>query len=130
MRRHRLALPLALALAAVSPAASAASLTPPNLVTASSLNNPDLLVCSASVTFAFGLGRVFQRVGDLRAELDELKLGEAEEGRARSSLREAFARFEARIEVKLEHLDARVSELTLALAGRHTRPDAEGEGGR
>lgn len=85
------------------------------------------LVCSASVTFAFGLGRVFQRVGDLRAEVDELKLAEAEEGRARSSLREAFARFEARIEAKLEHLDARVAELTRALAGRHRQAmDAEG----
>lgn len=83
-----------------------------------------LLVCSASVTFAFGLGRVFQRVGDLRADVDELKLGEAKEGRARSSLREAFARFEARMEAKLEHLDGRVAELTRAL-----RPaSAEGEG--
>ena len=86
------------------------------------------LVCSASVTFAFALGRVFQRVGDLRADVDDLKQGEAEEGRARSSLREAFARFEARIETKLEHLDARVVELTQALAGRHLRSD--GEGGR
>ena len=79
------------------------------------------LVCSASVTFAFGLGRVFQRVGDLRAEVDELKTAEAEQGRARSSLREAFARFEARIEAKLEHLDARVAEMTRALAGRQGR---------
>ena len=92
------------------------------------------LVCSASVTFAFGLGRVFQRVGDLRADVDGLKLGEAEEGRARSSLREAFVRFEARIEAKLEHLDTRVAELTQALAGRYgrgpvrpSRPDADGE---
>ena len=88
------------------------------------------LVCSASVTFAFALGRVFQRVGDLRAEVDELKQGEAEEGRARSSLREAFARFEARIETKLEHLDARVVELTQGLAGRHHRSGVDGEGGR
>ena len=90
------------------------------------------LVCSASVTFAFGLGRVVQRVGDLRADVDELKQGEAEEARARSSLREAFARFEARIEAKLEHLDARVAELTHALAGRAVArfpaPGAEGEG--
>ena len=78
------------------------------------------LVCSASVTFAFGLGRVFQKVGDLRAEVDALKLGEAEDGRERSSLREAFARFEGRIEAKLEHLDGRVAELTTALA--LTRP--------
>ena len=78
------------------------------------------LVCSASVTFAFGLGRVFQKVGDLRAEVDGLKLGEAEDGRARSSLREAFARFEGRIEAKLEHLDGRVADLTTALA--LTRP--------
>jgi hypothetical protein len=83
------------------------------------------LVCSASVTFAFGLGRVVQRVGDLRADVDGLKAGEAEEGRARSSLREAFARFEGRIEAKLEHLDARVGELTRALGGRAA---AEGEG--
>ncbi len=90
------------------------------------------LVCSASVTFAFALGRVFQRVGDLRADVDELKQGEAEEGRARSSLREAFARFEARMEAKLEHLDARVAELTQALAGRQLRSPAttDGEGGR
>ena len=90
------------------------------------------LVCSASVTFAFGLGRVFQRVGDLRTEVDALKQGEAEEGRARSSLREAFARFEARIEAKLENLDARVAEMTRALAGRARGSDAgtEGEGGR
>jgi hypothetical protein len=90
------------------------------------------LICSASVTFAFGLGRVFQRVGDLRADVDELKQGEAEEGRARSSLREAFARFEGRIEAKLEHLDGRVAELTRAFLGRHGRagpkpaPEAEG----
>ena len=43
MRRHRHAAPLALALA-LAPVANAASLTPPNLVTASSLNNPDLLL--------------------------------------------------------------------------------------
>ena len=44
MQRHRLA-PLALAIAlSVSHAAEAASLTPPNLLTASSLNNPDLLL--------------------------------------------------------------------------------------
>ncbi len=87
------------------------------------------LVCSASVTFAFGLGRVFQRVGDLRADVDELKQGEAEEGRARSSLREAFARFEARIEAKLEHLDVRVAELTRVLGRRSARPaGVEGEG--
>ena len=87
------------------------------------------LVCSASVTFAFGLGRVFQRVGDLRADVDDLKQGEAEEGRARSSLREAFARFEARIEAKLEHLDSRVAELTRALGRRAARPSSlEGEG--
>jgi hypothetical protein len=88
------------------------------------------LVCSASVTFAFGLGRVFQRVGDLRADVDGLKLGEAEEGRARSSLREAFARFEARIEAKLEHLDARVAEMTRALADRRRDAESGGEGGR
>ena len=43
MPRHRLVLPLAAALA-LAPAAEGASLTPPNLGTASSLNNPDLLL--------------------------------------------------------------------------------------
>ena len=44
MQRRRLD-PLALAIAlSVSHAAEAASLTPPNLVTAASLNNPDLLL--------------------------------------------------------------------------------------
>jgi hypothetical protein len=42
MPRHRLA-PVLAALA-LAPAANAASLTPPNLVTATSLNNPDLLL--------------------------------------------------------------------------------------
>ena len=88
------------------------------------------LVCSASVTFAFGLGRVFQRVGDLRADVDGLKLGEAEEGRARSSLREAFARFEARMEANFEHLDSRVAELTRTLAGRPGRLAGLDEEGR
>ena len=88
------------------------------------------LVCSASVTFAFGLGRVFQRVGDLRADVDDLKQGEADEGRARSSLREAFARFEARMEAKFEHLDSRVAELTRTLAGRHGRLASLDEEGR
>lgn len=86
------------------------------------------LVCSASVTFAFGLGRVFQRVGDLRAEVDGLKQGEAEDGRARSSLREAFARFEGRIETKLEHLDGRVAELASAFAQARLGPSRDGEG--
>ncbi len=74
------------------------------------------LVCSASITFAFGLGRVFQRVGDLRAEVNALKAGEAEDSRSHASLREAFARFEGRIETKLEHLDGRVADLALSLA--------------
>ncbi len=43
MPRHRLAVPLAAALA-LAPVAEAASLTPPNLVTASTLADPDLLL--------------------------------------------------------------------------------------
>ena len=43
MQSHRLALTFAAALA-LAPAAEAASLTPPNLVTASTLNDPDLLL--------------------------------------------------------------------------------------
>ena len=43
MRTHHLAIPLAAALA-LAPAAEAASLTPPNLVTASTLADPDLLL--------------------------------------------------------------------------------------
>lgn len=92
------------------------------------------LVCSASVTFAFALGRVFQRVSDLRAEVEGLKLGEAEDGRARSSLREAFARFEGRMETKLEHLDGRVAELATAFAqarlGARPLVDADGRPSR
>jgi hypothetical protein len=103
-------------------------MTPSTLANWLAFGGLAFLVCSASVTFAFGLGRVFQRVGDLRADVDALKQGEAEEGRARSSLREAFARFEARIEAKLEHLDARVAELARSLAARHGRHDVDGEG--
>lgn len=86
------------------------------------------LVVSACITFAFGLGRVFQRVGDLRNDVDALKTADGDDGKANSVFREAFAEFRGEIRAQITHLDGRVADLARSIA--EAPPPPYGVGGR
>ncbi len=75
-----------------------------------------LLVFVQSSAFAFFLGRLFQRVGDLRKEVDAVKASDGDDGKANSVFREAFAEFRGEIRAQITHLDGRVADLAVALS--------------
>lgn len=72
------------------------------------------LVCTSSITFAFGLGKVFERVGQLRKDLDGVMAGSVADAQVAVEL--------ARLDERMKHIEDGQRDLTAEIARANPKP--------